>query len=65
MTPSQIKMIEQAFALARERYAELGVDVLAGVTIALLTVNIRNAWDLMLSFARRSAEESRAADDTG
>ena len=27
MTPSQIKMIEQAFALARERYAELGVDV--------------------------------------
>jgi hypothetical protein len=45
--------------------AELGVDVLAGVTIALLTVNIRNAWDLMLSFARRSAEESRAADDTG
>jgi L-rhamnose isomerase len=27
MTPSQVKTIEQAFALAKERYAELGVDV--------------------------------------
>src|SRR5437016_4105740 len=41
MTPSQIKMIEQAFALARERYAELGVDVekalerLSGIAISL------------------------------
>src|SRR5213596_2249503 len=41
MSPSQIKMIEQAFALARERYAELGVDVekalerLSGIAISL------------------------------
>ncbi len=32
-----------------------GLDVLAGAALVLLVVNIRNAWDLMLSFARRTA----------
>lgn len=44
--------------------SQFAVDVLAGATVALLTVNIRNAWDLMLSFARRNAEGG-AADDPG
>ena len=30
-----------------------GLDLLAGAALALLVVNIRNAWDLMLSLARR------------
>jgi hypothetical protein len=30
-----------------------GLDVLAAAALALLVVNIRNAWDLMLSLARR------------
>jgi hypothetical protein len=32
------------------------LDVLAGAALLLLVVNIRNAWDLMLSLARRAAE---------
>ncbi|MGB6534778.1 MAG: hypothetical protein WBF58_02320 [Xanthobacteraceae bacterium] len=31
----------------------LGLDVLAGAALLLLVINIRNAWDLMLSLARR------------
>jgi hypothetical protein len=30
-----------------------GLDVLAGAAMLLLVVNIRNAWDLMISLARR------------
>jgi hypothetical protein len=33
-----------------------GLDVLAAAALLLLVINIRNAWDLMLSLARRSAE---------
>jgi hypothetical protein len=35
--------------------SEAGLNVLAGAALLLLVVNIRNAWDLMLSMARRSA----------
>ena len=30
----------------------VGLDILAGAALLLLVINIRNAWDLMLSFAR-------------
>jgi len=30
-----------------------GLDVLAGAALLLLVINIRNAWDLMISLARR------------
>jgi hypothetical protein len=36
-----------------------GLEVLGGAALLLLVVNIRNAWDLMLSMARRSANLSR------
>jgi hypothetical protein len=36
---------------------DAGLEVLAGAALLLLVVNIRNAWDLMLSLARRSAEK--------
>ena len=36
-----------------------GLEVLAGAALLLLVVNIRNAWDLMLSMARRSANLNR------
>jgi hypothetical protein len=35
------------------------LDVLAGSLLLLLLVNIRNAWDLMLSMVRRHAESSQ------
>jgi len=35
----------------------LGGDVLAAAVLLLLAVNIRNAWDLMLSFARQIARK--------
>ena len=37
----------------------VGLNVLAGAALALFVVNIRNAWDLMLSMARRSATLQR------
>jgi hypothetical protein len=30
-----------------------GLDILAGAALLLLVINIRNAWDLMISLARR------------
>ena len=38
---------------------EAGLDVLAGAALLLLLTNIRNAWDLMISLARRTAELAR------
>jgi hypothetical protein len=35
-----------------------GDDVLAAAVVLLLAVNIRNAWDLMLAFARQVANKS-------
>jgi len=35
---------------------EVGLYIIAGAALLLLLVNIRNAWDLMISLARRSAE---------
>ena len=35
--------------------ASLAADILAAAVLLLLAVNIRNAWDLMLAFARRVA----------
>lgn len=40
--------------------AALGADILAAAVLALLAVNIRNAWDLLLAFARQVA--SKRAD---
>ena len=36
-----------------------GLNVLAGAALLLLVVNIRNAWDLMLSLARRAAAQQQ------
>jgi hypothetical protein len=36
--------------------SKAGLEVLAGDALALLVVNIRNAWDLMISLARKSNE---------
>ena len=39
----------------------IGLDILAGAALLLLVVNIRNAWDLMISLARsanRTKDES-------
>jgi hypothetical protein len=38
---------------------ESGLDVLGGAALLLLMVNIRNAWDLMISLARRTAQLAR------
>jgi hypothetical protein len=38
--------------------AALGADILAAALLLLLAVNIRNAWDLMLAFARQVASKS-------
>jgi hypothetical protein len=35
----------------------LGADILALALLLLLAVNIRNAWDLVLAFARRIASQ--------
>ncbi len=40
--------------------AALGADILAAAVLVLLAVNIRNAWDLLLAFARQVA--SKRAD---
>jgi hypothetical protein len=34
------------------KQSSLGLDILAGAALLLLVINIRNAWDLMISFAR-------------
>jgi hypothetical protein len=47
-----------AAALAYARHSE-APDVLAGALLLLLLVNIRNAWDLMLSMVRRRVEPPR------
>jgi hypothetical protein len=36
----------------------LGADILGAAVLVLLAVNIRNAWDLMLAFARQLASKS-------
>ena len=46
--------------------SSVGAAVLAGALLLLLVVNIRNAWDLTLAFARRQAElnqQVRAPDN--
>jgi hypothetical protein len=40
-------------------HIETGLDVLGGAALLLLLVNIRNAWDLLVSLARRTAELAR------
>lgn len=42
-----------AVAVLLFRENTVGLDILAGAALLLLVVNIRNAWDLMLSLARR------------
>ncbi len=38
--------------------ATLATDILAAALLLLLAINIRNAWDLMLAFARQVASKS-------
>jgi hypothetical protein len=38
-------------------YAGFAADILAAALLLLLAVNIRNAWDLMLAFARQVASK--------
>jgi len=38
-------------------------EFLAGTVVLLLIVNIRNAWDLMLSLARRRGQEEQRASE--
>ena len=40
-------------------------EFLAATVVLLLIVNIRNAWDLMLSLSRRRAREEAAAQSSG
>lgn len=40
-------------------------EFLAGTVVLLLVVNIRNAWDLMLSLSRRRVEEEERARGAG
>jgi hypothetical protein len=46
-------------------HAETGLNVLAGAALLLLLTNIRNAWDLMISLARRTAELARQGNGNG
>jgi hypothetical protein len=48
-----------AWLLLREN--PFGLDILAGSALLLLVINIRNAWDLMISLARSA---NRPKDDT-
>jgi hypothetical protein len=43
--------------------ATAGLYVLAGAALLLLITNIRNAWDLMLSLARRNAQRVNPPND--
>jgi hypothetical protein len=45
-----------AAGLAAARFP-LSADLLAGALLLLLAINIRNAWDLLLAFARRIASQ--------
>jgi hypothetical protein len=38
---------------------EMALDVLAGSLLTLLVVNVRNAWDLMLSMVRHQGEREK------
>ena len=40
-----------------------GLDLLAASALLLLVVNIRNAWDLMLSLSRRNSQQRQAEAD--
>jgi hypothetical protein len=45
-------------------HEETGLYLLAGTALLLLLGNIRNAWDLMLSLAYRSAELAHIGENT-
>ena len=49
-------------SVRRQARIETGLDVLGGAALLLLLVNIRNAWDLMISLARRTAELTRSGN---
>jgi hypothetical protein len=46
-----LALLAAAVLILTER--DFGLDFLAGGLLLLLSVNIRNAWDLMLSMVRR------------
>jgi hypothetical protein len=48
--------------LLRTGSGKAALDLLAAAAMALLVVNIRNAWDLMLSLSRRNVKERLAAE---
>ena len=41
-----------------------GPNVLAGALLLMLVVNIRNAWDTMMSLVRRATQQHRQQQDT-
>jgi hypothetical protein len=43
---------------------QAGLDLLAASALLLLVVNIRNAWDLMLSLSRRNAQHQKEIERT-
>jgi hypothetical protein len=47
-----------AGALITDRY-KWAPDILAGALLLLLLVNVRNAWDLTVTFARRHSDTAR------
>jgi hypothetical protein len=57
-----VPLVAYAAALAAAGLAltgsEAGPDVLAGGLIALLIVNVRNAWDLALAMARKQSDQA-------
>jgi hypothetical protein len=53
-----------AAALLLGSASAAGPNVLAGAQLLLLVVNIRNAWDTMLSLVRRATEQHRQPQDT-
>jgi hypothetical protein len=51
-----------AAALFFFNHSSIGPPLLAGALILLLLVNIRNAWNLTVFFARRRAEGDSSAN---
>ena len=56
-------LVSACLLLTGSKESEAGLYVLAGAALLLLITNIRNAWDLMLSLARRNAQRVNPPND--
>jgi inner membrane protein involved in colicin E2 resistance len=54
-----------AAAVAIDLEKDLGLDALAGALLLLVVVNIRNAWDLMLTMVRMARRHNQKDEPTG